>query len=182
MRLRSTTVAPRLLKSAGMGTSAPSIEAERAADPGVLLWVLPVVYALHVMEEFAFGWSNWAMRNGLGFSSSDFLLTNAAVIVFGVCAAAIGYRNSALALSYPALMLVNGLFFHLVPTVALGRPNPGFLTAVLLFLPLGARCLADGKRSGVKARELAVAFSVAAFAQAFPLLLLALRSRMAWEP
>lgn len=135
---------------------------------------------MHVLEESSFNWVGWATRYGLGFSWSDFFLTNVSVIVFGISAAAIGYRRPALALSYPALMLVNALFFHLLPTLVSGRPNPGFITALVLFVPLSIRVLADAMRGGVQRRELAIAMLVAVGAQCFPLVLLGLRSRMAW--
>ncbi|MGH2991602.1 MAG: HXXEE domain-containing protein [Solirubrobacterales bacterium] len=43
----------------------------------------------------------------------------------------------AFALIFPAGVLVNAVFFHVLPTVVARRPNPGFLTAVLLYLPIG---------------------------------------------
>ncbi len=156
------------------------LTAETARTESFWLWTLPLVYGLHVMEEQSFGWVAWANHQGLAFDWPDFFLTNAMVVTFGICAAAIGHRKPALSLSYPALMLINGTIFHLVPTVLSGRPNPGFLTALLLFLPLGFILLRDARRSGSPWTTIGAAFAIAAALQLFPLLLLALRTRLAW--
>lgn len=146
----------------------------------VVLWTLPVAYAMHVMEEFAFNWAGWANAHGLAFSWGDFAVTNGAVLAFGLAAAAIGTRRLALSLSYPALMAVNGLLLHLLPSLLALRPNPGALTAVALFLPLSAHTFALAHRAGATRRDLGWAFAVATLAQGFPLLLLGLRPHLGW--
>jgi hypothetical protein len=56
--------------------------------------------------------------------------------VFGISAAAVGWRAPAFALTLPAALLVNTIFFHVLPSVAASRPNPGCFTAVALYLPI----------------------------------------------
>ena len=66
----------------------------------------------------------------------DFWPTNGFLIVFGIAAAAVGWRAPAFALSLPAVLLVNTAFFHVLPSLTARRPNPGLFTAVLLYLPI----------------------------------------------
>ena len=86
-----------------------------------------------------FDWQSWA-QNVLHMPAQwkDFYITNAVVIVLGVAAAEIAPVLPAIALSFPALMLINATFFHMAPfTWTQGRFSPGLITAVLLFFPLG---------------------------------------------
>jgi Protein of unknown function with HXXEE motif len=57
--------------------------------------------------------------------------------VFGISAAAVGWRAPAFALAFPAVCLINAVFFYLVPTIQARRPNPGIFSARLLYLPIG---------------------------------------------
>ena len=88
------------------------------------------------------GWQGWAAqtlgpRLGVIPSWSDFWATNGLLIVFGISAAAVGWRAPAFALAFPAVCLINAVFFHLVPTIQVRRPNPGIFSAMLLYLPIG---------------------------------------------
>jgi hypothetical protein len=67
---------------------------------------------------------------------SDFYVANAGVIVAGVCAAQVGWRFHAFALLLPALQLINGLFFHVIPTIVRRKFSPGLITSCLLFFPI----------------------------------------------
>lgn len=110
-----------------------------------VIWVLLAAAGLHVAEERTLGWQGWATqvlgpRFGARPSWDDFWATNASLIVLGVAAAAVGWRAPAFALAFPALALVNAVFFHVVPSLQARRPNPGLFTAVLLYLPIGVWC------------------------------------------
>jgi hypothetical protein len=107
-----------------------------------VLWVLLTASALHVVEERALGWQGWAARTlgerlGVIPTWLDFWTTNGLLIVFGVSASAVGWRAPAFALSFPALALINAVFFHIVPSIGARRPNPGCFSAVALYLPIG---------------------------------------------
>ena len=107
-----------------------------------ILWVLTSAAALHVVEEHGFGWQGWAVstlgpRFGVWVSTTAFWVTNASMIIFAVSASAIGWQAPGLSLGLPALLLVDAAWGHLRPTVQARRPNPGFFTAVLLYLPIG---------------------------------------------
>jgi len=107
-----------------------------------MLWILLAASALHVMEEHALGWQGWASeylgeRLGIHPTWSDFWVTNAALIVFGIAAASVGWKAPAFSLSFAALALINAVVFHVLPSVQARHPNPGCFTAVLLYIPIG---------------------------------------------
>lgn len=119
-----------------------------------VLWVLLTASALHVVEERGLGWQGWAARElapriGITPSWLDFWATNGLLIVFGVSAAAVGWRAPAFALAFPATCLVNAIFFHLLPSVRENRPNPGLFTALLLYLPIGVWAFLAAADDGV---------------------------------
>jgi hypothetical protein len=100
---------------------------------------MTIAYAGHILEEHTLNWRAWA-KQAFGFEVTweSFYVTNATVIVLGISAAMIGWRLPEVSLMFPALAIVNAIFFHIAPTVIQRRFSPGLLTAVLLFLPLGA--------------------------------------------
>lgn len=119
-----------------------------------VLWVLLTASALHVVEERGLGWQGWAARTlapriGVTPTWADFWATNGLLIVFGVSAAAVGWRAPGFALAFPAVCLVNAVFFHLLPSLRARRPNPGLFTAVLLYLPIGIWAYVAADADGV---------------------------------
>ena len=107
-----------------------------------LLWLATASYGLHILEEYQLDWRGWARTAlGLPVEWSDFYVVNALVIVLGIVAANLAAGWPALALAFPALMLINATFFHLLPFIRMrGRFSPGLITAIVLFYPLGIAC------------------------------------------
>lgn len=107
-------------------------------DHAYILWVSTLVYAIHVFEEYFFDWKKWATTTFKfqGLEWATFYLANAVVVVVAISAAMIGWRLPAVALIIPALQLINGLFFHILPTIIQRRFSPGVITSVILFLPV----------------------------------------------
>jgi len=101
------------------------------------LWLSTLVYGLHIVEEMLFDWRGWA-RGFLRIPAewNEFYVFNAFVVLYGSICAIIGWDCPALALSFPAFMLINALLFHVIPTIVSRRFSPGTLTAVVLFLPV----------------------------------------------
>ena len=108
-------------------------------DQSSWLWLCLAAYAIHVLEEFVFNWQSWAQHVlKLPARWTDFYITNSVVVVLGIVAAMIVHQLPRVALGFAGLMLINAVFFHIVPFVATrGRFSPGLITAVILFLPLG---------------------------------------------
>lgn len=144
-----------------------------------VLWILVAASALHVVEEHALGWQGWASETfgrifGVRPSWADFWATNAALIVFGVAAAMVGWRAAGFSLALPALCLINAVGFHILPSVRAGAPNPGVFTATLLYVPIGiwayVAASADGRLS-FGAFVLSVAIGALVMASAIAILL-----------
>jgi hypothetical protein len=119
-----------------------------------LLWLATACYGIHILEEYQLDWRDWARTAlGLPVEWSDFYVVNALVVVLGIVAANLA-AWPAIALSFPALMLINATFFHVLPVIRLrGRFSPGLFTAVVLFYPMGIACYwraaTDGTLSAV---------------------------------
>ncbi len=104
------------------------------------LWICLFAYAVHIYEETVLNWKDWAESvSGLkNLEWSDFFVANAAVIVAGACAAQVGWRFPSFALLLPSLQLINGLFFHVIPTIVWRKFSPGVITSCLLFFPIAS--------------------------------------------
>lgn len=141
-----------------------------------LLWLCTGAYGIHVLEEFVFDWRNWA-RNVLHLPVcwNDFYITNMLVIVLGVVAAEVVPAWPVVGLAYPALMLINAVFFHIGPFVfSKGRFSPGLITAVLLFFPAA---VATFRIAGLHAGGIFAAFVIGAAAMATPIVFLKLKTK-----
>lgn len=104
-----------------------------------ILWFVLFGYSVHVLEERVLLWLPWAKETfGLPLSWEIFYVANAAVLFTAIAAAAVNWQCVSFGLIIAALMLVNGIFFHIIPTIRYKRISPGVITAVILFLPLGS--------------------------------------------
>src|SRR5262249_13949032 len=142
----------------------------------IMLWFCVAAYDLHVLEEFVLDWRSWSQQVlHLPTRWEDFYITNCLVIVVGVVAVEIAPEYPAVALGFPGLMLINGVFMHVFPFILKkGRFSPGLITAVLLFLPLGACTMLVAK---LDASGLATAFLVGAALLATPISFLLLKRK-----
>jgi hypothetical protein len=145
-----------------------------------LSWLALGAYSVHMLEEFTFNWRDWA-RNVLHFNVSweQFYITNAVVVVLGIVAAELAATVPAVALGFPALMLINATFFHLLPFLATrGRFSPGLITAVILFYPVGVACYARASAAGdLNAGSLTGSLLLGAALMASPVIMLKLKDR-----
>ena len=133
------------------------------------LWLVVAVVGAHVIEEYALnfvGWSHLALRAPITWE--DFHMVNAAVIVYGIGCAAIGNRAPAIALSSPALVVLNAILFHAGSSVLTLSYSPGTLSALLLFVPAGIRAYAEARRTGLLTpRVLLLSLGIGALWHAF---------------
>jgi Protein of unknown function with HXXEE motif len=145
-----------------------------------LIWVATAAYGLHILEEYQLNWRDWARAViALPVEWSDFYVVNALVIVLGIVAANLAGHWPGLALAFPALMLINATFFHLVPTIrARGRFSPGLFTAIVLFYPIAIACYwRAGADGALSASALAGSLVLGALLMASPIVLLKIKDR-----
>lgn len=146
----------------------------------VWLWLCLGAYTLHILEEYAFDWKNWAERVlKLPVGWDNFALVNGAVVVLGIASAEIGWRWPEVSLSLPALMVINATLFHVLPfVVTRGRFSPGLATAVVLFYPTAWFTYRGAALDGVLSTSVVViSFVIGALLMASPIVLLKLRSK-----
>ena len=144
----------------------------------VWAWLAVAAYALHIMEEFALDWREWARGViGLPVEWTDFYITNAIVIVLGVVQAQLANVLPIVALSFAALMLINATVFHVLRIMANnGRFSPGAITAVLLFYPIGIGMYRYAAAHGMLTRGVLLGSMLGgAVLMAYPIVLLRLK-------
>ncbi len=148
-----------------------------------VLWVLATAAAMHVVEERGLGWQGWAARTlgprlGLAPSWDDFWATNGLLIIFAISAAAVGWQAPAFALAFPAVCLINAVFFHVIPSIQARRPNPGVFTAVMLYVPIATWAyLAAGGDGALDFPTALLSVVIGACAMASALVLLMIQPR-----
>jgi hypothetical protein len=94
-------------------------------------------------------------------------------------AAELAASQPMIALSFPALMLINALIFHIAQVLRTGgRFSPGVVTAVILFLPVGVACFMRASADGVLSVGTAAgAFVIGAVVMASPIVCLNIRNK-----
>jgi hypothetical protein len=145
-----------------------------------LTWLATACYALHIVEEYELNWRDWARAViKLPVEWSDFFVVNALVIVFGIVAANLAADWPLIALTFPALMLIDATFFHILPMLRTGgRYSPGLFTAIALFWPVGVACYWRAAADGaLGAGTLIGSLVLGALLMASPIVLLELKSR-----
>jgi hypothetical protein len=144
-----------------------------------LMWLAVAAYGLHILEEHALDWRGWARAvMKLPVEWADFYVVNSLVIVIGIVAAELVPTAPMLALSFPALMLINAVFFHILPFIRTkGRFSPGLATAIVLFLPLGLACYWQAGKAGVGAGAMLVSLLIGAALMASPVVLLLVHNK-----
>src|SRR5687767_11837991 len=107
-------------------------------DP-LLVWLLPIAYACHLVEEWLGGFRLWmAAVTGAPIPAAAFVAINAvAFVLFLAAGRETTRRESAgwMAVAMATILLVNGVA-HILGTLAFGSYSPGLITSVILYLPL----------------------------------------------
>jgi uncharacterized protein with HXXEE motif len=163
-----------------MCSSGPSCAGQISMSLTDLMWLATAAYGLHVLEEYQLNWRDWARAViGLPVEWSDFYVVNALVIVLGIVAANLARTAPGLALGFPALMLINATFFHVLPTLrSNGRFSPGLFTAVALFYPIGIACYWRAAADGhLNLRTVIGSLVLGALLMASPIVLLKIKGR-----
>jgi len=124
-----------------------------------VLWVIAISFALHATEEYFTGWQSWALQiSGIVVPTSLFISANFVAVVAAFAVACSGWQWPAVSLIFPAATLVNGIFFHIFPTIAMRRASPGVYTASLLYLPFSSYAFFVAWRKRVSRKSMALAF------------------------
>ncbi len=133
-------------------------------DQSYVLWVATGTYGLHMIEETVYNWHGWVRRVlKMPAELSEFYLVNAVVGLLGISCSMIGWQSPALALIFPAFMLVNAVLFHILPVIVTRQYSPGVFTAVILFLPVGIWCYVAAANNHVLNWQVGIVSAVAGF-------------------
>ena len=144
-----------------------------------LLWLATAAYGLHILEEYQLNWRDWARAVlGLPAEWNGFYVVNALVVVLGIVSANLAGHHPGIALAFPALMLINATFFHVLPfALTRGRFSPGLITAVVLFYPIGVACYWRASHGGtLRTRTLVGSLVLGALLMAAPVVLLKIKN------
>lgn len=106
----------------------------------VLAWLAVAAYALHIVEEHILGWYDWARKTmNISLGWEQYVITEVAILILGLTAAMLSGTpmGPTLIVAFATLLLVNVIFFHVLPMLANGgKFSPGVISGVVLFLPL----------------------------------------------
>jgi hypothetical protein len=137
----------------------PGIEARRSTAHQFLLWILPLAFVLHVIEECFLGLVPWAQRMlqplGMGMEWSGFVVANALALAWGVSGAVVGWRRPGFSLSFPVYMVWNSVF-HVGASVLQRELSPWTLTSILLYIPLSVWTLHGAHEDQVLSKRTAL--------------------------
>ena len=158
------------------GAQQPTIDPQRAwRSTGRGFWILVAACAAHVVEEYVLDWRSWAASmSGLQPTWGRFWLINAAFLCLACLAAWVGSKRPVIGLALPSLTLINGVFFHLGPTLVTGRVSPGVFSSVLLYVPISSWIYWRAHQEGWLTRGVAVrAIALGGAVMALPFVLFA---------
>lgn len=118
--------------------------------PGTIFLVC-FFYAIHMVEEFSFGFVEWGNRYFGNFDWTQNLIGNFMFFVFVFTACYLYYRNQAKYLwagTSAAMWILANSFLHVSSTFLGGEYSPGVVTASLLYIPGGVYLLMRWARLG----------------------------------
>ena len=119
--------------------------------PGAI-FILCLLYAFHMAEEFTLGFVEWADRYFGKFDWTQNLIGNAGFVVCLAFACYLYYKNPAkylLAAMSAAMWVLANSFLHISASILGGEYSPGMVTAIVLYIPGGLYFLVKWARKGV---------------------------------
>jgi hypothetical protein len=134
-------------------------------SPGAI-FVICLLYALHMVEEFTLGFVEWGDRYFGSFDWTQNLIGNFMFFVVLASACYVYYRNPTkhlwVGMSCAMWILANA-FLHTSASILGGEYSPGVVTATVLYIPGGIYFLVNWARKGlVTLKNLALSFVVGA--------------------
>jgi hypothetical protein len=138
-----------------------SMTDEKRYDMSVLIWswLIPLAYLIHICEEYwgGGGYSAYMARvRGVNISSTRFLVLNSigcGLMLLGMFLARRLKFLEWLAVCLCTVEAANGVS-HTITAVVKSSYNPGLVTGLLIFIPLGAAGLYLLKKSMSRRRHL----------------------------
>lgn len=116
------------------------------------IYMLCLIYTLHMVEEFTFGFVPWADRYFGSFNWTQNLIGNSVYMILLIMACYQYKKNPSkklwLGMAGVMWVLVNA-FIHLSSTILGGEYSPGVVTATLLYIPFGLLFLIMWGRKGL---------------------------------
>ena len=143
-------------------------------DPA-LVWLLPLAYALHILEEWFAGFPEWvALVVGSPLPRTTFVVINAIAMMAMIAAirsSTARETNGWMAIASATILFVNA-FAHAIGSVVTRSYSPGLISGVVLYLPIAGLLLlraASQAQPGAFARGIAigVALHAAVFVVAY---------------
>jgi len=110
----------------------------------LLVWLLPLSYALHILEEWFGGFPEWmALILGSELPRAAFVMINATAMLAMLIAARATIareKNGWMGIAIATILFVNGIA-HILGSLVTRSYSPGLLTSIVLYLPLGQLAL-----------------------------------------
>lgn len=127
-------------------------DAERRDEKSGSIFLLCLFYAIHMVEEFSFGFVEWADRYFGKFDWTQNLAGNFMFLVLLALACYLYYKNPTRYLwvgMAGAMWILANSFIHISATVLGGEYSPGVVTATAVYLPGGIYLLVRWARMRV---------------------------------
>jgi len=153
-------------------------------NPDYIFWVALAAYAFHILEEYTYDWKTWAQNiMKLDVDRNTFYVTNVVILFFGLSCAEVGWSHPKFSLIFPASLIINALFFHIIPYIRSKRKfSPGMFTAIFLFLPIGVGSYHMATDLGVQIKSMLIAGGCGALVMLFPVFLLKTKNLDFFKP
>jgi len=117
---------------------------ERNPDiqPRYVIWLLPVTYSLHIVEEYFAdgGFPRWFSNIfNASISNNDFIVINATALLLVIIFSSFYQfykQNNVIFLALVTLFFANGII-HLLSSIFSMTYSPGTVTGVVMYIPMG---------------------------------------------
>jgi hypothetical protein len=132
----------------------------------VMIFVLSLIYGLHMVEEFTCGFVEWGDRYFGKFDWTQNLIGNFIFFVVLAFGCYLYYKNPAKYLwagMAGCMWVLSNAFIHLSATLLGNEYSPGVVTATILYIPGGLYFIIQwGKRGVLNGKNLTLSFAVGA--------------------
>ena len=131
------------------------------------IFLLCIIYTIHMVEEFCLGFVPWADRYFGNFDWTQNLIGNSIFMLLLIAACVLYCKNPTknfwLGLACVMWVLSN-FFIHFSATILSGEYSPGVVTATVLYLPFGIYFLVTWASQGLlNLRNITLSFIVGGF-------------------